>query len=302
MLFGQCFVIMIVIQLYYSTKSRKEKEMFEILLNFLQKKNIDLVGALPLSACRMIRPYLLERAKIQTGTVFMLAIPYYTPACEDEKRCISAYAVSRDYHLFFEELYEELLPYLAEKFPGNRFAAFADHSPISELHAAARAGLGVIGKNGLLLTEKYGSYVFLGEVITDMEIPCEVQTVKLCEDCGACANACPSIVSEKSVCLSALSQKKGSLSEEEKNILLSTNTVWGCDRCQECCPYNLRAKKVGSIYSPIPFFHKDTLPSPTTDAITKMSDADFLTRAYSWRGRETILRNLQLFTKGDTQC
>ncbi len=276
--------------------------MFEILLDFLQKKNIDLVGAVPLSACRITRPYLLERAKIQSGTVFMLAIPYYTPACEDESRCISAYAVSRDYHLFFEALYEELLPALAERFPNNHFAAFADHSPISELHAAARAGLGIIGKNGLLLTEKYGSYVFLGEIITDIEIPCEVQEVKLCEDCGACVNACPSVVSEKSVCLSALSQKKGELSEEEKKILLASGTVWGCDRCQECCPYNLRAKKAGTIYSQIPFFNEETLPSPTAKEIENMSDAEFSARAYSWRGRDTILRNLRLCKKGDTSC
>ena len=302
LLFGRSFAIIVVSKVYYITKCRKEKEMFENLLNFLQKKNIDLVGVLPLSACRVIRPYLLERGNISSGTVFMLAVPYFTPACDDPQRLISAYAVSRDYHLFFEELYDELLPYLAEKFPNNRFAAFADHSPISELHAAARAGLGIIGKNGLLLTEKYGSYVFLGEVITDLEIPCEVQEVKLCEDCGACSNACPSVVSEKSLCLSALSQKKGKLSEEEEKILLATNTVWGCDRCQECCPHNQKAKMAGTIYSPIPFFNENTLSSPSVKEIENMSDKDFAQRAYSWRGREVILRNLRLGEKGDKQC
>ena len=276
--------------------------MFEKLLNFLQKKNINLLGAVPLSACRVIRPYLLERANIQNGTVFVMAVPYFTTACEDTERCISAYAVPRDYHLFFEELYKELLPYLAECFPANRFAAFADHSPISELHAAACAGLGVIGKNGLLLTERYGSYVFLGEIITDMEIPCESHSVKPCQNCGACATACPSIVSEKSRCLSALSQKKGELSTEEQKMLLDTNTIWGCDRCQECCPYNHRAKNAGTIYSPIPFFNNDTLPSPTHKKIENMSDTDFAARAYSWRGRETILRNLRIHEKGDPQC
>lgn len=276
--------------------------MFEKLLNFLQKKKIDLVGTLPLSACRIIRPHLLERANISSGTVFMLAVPYRTPACDEPSRTISAYAVSRDYHLFFEELFDELLPYLAEKFPNNRFAAFADHSPISELHAAARAGLGVIGKNGLLLTEKYGSYVFLGEVVTDMEIPCEVKEVKFCPDCGACADACPASVGDKKVCLSALSQKKGALSEEEEKILLTTNTVWGCDRCQECCPYNKRAKEAGSIYSPIPFFYENTLSSPSAEEIENMSDEEFAQRAYSWRGHETILRNLRMREKGDTQC
>ena len=276
--------------------------MFEKLLIFLQKKNIDLLGTVPLSACRIIRPHLLERANIRGGTVLMMAVPYFTAACEDENKCISSYAVSRDYHLFFEELFKELLPYLERNFPNNRFVAFADHSPISELHAAARAGLGVIGKNGLLLTEKYGSYVFLGEIITDMEIPCEMQPVLLCQDCGACASACPSGVNEKSRCLSALSQKKGKLDEKEQKLLLATNTVWGCDRCQECCPYNHRAKTAGTIYSPIPFFNNDTLPSPTSEEIENMSDADFASRAYSWRGRETIMRNLHIREKGDIQC
>lgn len=276
--------------------------MFEILLDFLQKKNIDWVGILPLSACRVIRPYLLERANISSGTVFVMAVPYYTHACEDAKKCISAYAVSHDYHLFFKELYDELLPYLKEKFPYNRFVGFADHSPISELHAAVHAGLGVIGKNGLLLTQKYGSYVFLSEIITDFEIPCRAHEVNFCLDCGACKNACPTSVADKKLCLSALSQKKGELTKEEQNVLLATNTVWGCDRCQECCPYNLRAKAAGTIYSPIAFFNEDALPDPSTEKIESMSDEDFSARAYSWRGKETILRNLKLHEKGNTQC
>ncbi len=272
------------------------------MLSFLQKKNIELVGVLPLSDCNVTRPYLLERANISSGTVFVMAVPYFTPACEGSGRTVSAYAVSRDYHLFFEELFGELLPYLAEKFPNNRFAAFADHSPISELHAAVRAGLGVIGKNGLLLTQKYGSYVFLGEIITDLEILCRAHEVNFCEDCGACKNACPTAVAEKNLCLSALSQKKGKLTEEEERILLSTNTVWGCDRCQECCPYNHRAMEAGTIYSPIPFFYKKTISSPTTEEIENMSDKDFSERAYSWRGREVILRNLHIEKKGDEPC
>ena len=96
--------------------------------------------------------------------------------------------------------------------------------------------------------------------------------------------------------------KISTLSEEEKQILIQTKTVWGCDRCQECCPYNQRAKKNGTIYSPIPFFNAVTLPSPSVEKIENMSDAEFASRAYSWRGRETILRNLHIKQKGDTPC
>ena len=67
-------------------------------------------------------------------------------------------------------------------------------------------------------------------------------------------------------------------------------------------PYNYRAKEYGSIYSPISFFNENTLPSLSVEEIEKMSDEEFSMRAYSWRGRDTILRNLRLREKGDTSC
>ena len=267
--------------------------MFEKLLNFLQKKNINLLGAVPLSACRVIRPYLLERANIQNGTVFVMAVPYFTTACEDTERCISAYAVPRDYHLFFEELYKELLPYLAECFPANRFAAFADHSPISELHAAACAGLGVIGKNGLLLTERYGSYVFLGEIITNAALTSYAREISHCIDCKKCVNTCPVNLKIEG-CLSAITQKKGELSKNEITAIQKNHCAWGCDTCQEVCPYTVSAIKNGTIFTNIDFFKNDLDPVISTALINSMSDEMFSQKAYSWRGKNVILRNLKI--------
>ena len=278
--------------------------MFAFLSSFFEKKSIDCYAPIPLSECRIVKPYLLERAGIGGGTVIMMAIPYFSPACKAPKRNISAYAVSRDYHLFYKELFAELLSELSERYPQNKFAAFADHSPIDELQAAAKAGLGMIGKNHLLITQKYSSYVFLGELITDIEIPCRAQPILECENCGRCMSLCPA--KECGGCLSALTQKKGALDQNEEAYILKFGSLWGCDICQEVCPHTQRALKRGSIESPIGFFKEEAIPCLSSSLLESMSDEDFAKRAYSWRGRETIMRNIKLAEmqakKGDPSC
>ena len=279
--------------------------MFSFLSEILQKKSIDCFAPIPLKACRVRKPYLLERAGITDGTAVILAIPYYTRACANSERNISAYAVSRDYHRFFQDFFDEILPILRTKFPQHRFAGFADHSPIAETEAAARAGLGVIGKNHLLLTEKYSSYIFLGEIITDAQIPCEIYEISECENCGACMKKCPA--KDCGTCLSALTQKKGVLNTAEEAAILKYGSAWGCDICQEVCPHTQKALKNGTIFSPIPYFGGTALAHLTVKALDAMTDEEFTRRAYAWRGRETVRRNLLLFekgaqTEGDSVC
>lgn len=266
--------------------------MFSFLSEILQKNHINCFGILPLSACRITKPYLLEKASIREGSVILFAVPYFTPACEDPNRNVSAYAVGRNYHSFFDSLYQSILPQLEKAYPENRFVGFADHSPIAEVEAAARAGLGKIGKNGLLLTERYSSYIFLGEIITDILCSSEVHDLTFCEDCGLCRQICP--IRECGVCLSALTQKKGILTASESASIQKFGSAWGCDLCQEVCPYTRQAKERGTIYTPIPYFYEKTIPHLTRSILDEMEDDFFAERAYSWRRRETVRRNLIL--------
>lgn len=270
--------------------------MFERIRQLLAEQGILLSAAISLADCTVKKSYLLERAGIgETGTAVVFAIPYHTPTCEAPDRNLSRYAVGRDYHLFVKELSQNLLPRLQDEFPSSRFALFADHSPIDEREAAAKAGLGIIGRHGLLITEPYSSHVFVGELVTDeplLENLRIMQEIATCENCGACLAACPYVKGEIGECLSALTQKKGALKSQEEQALVRYGTVWGCDICQEACPHTKKALLTSRITSPIAFFHGSPTPHLTYDGIREMSDAEFSERAYSWRGREVILRNL----------
>ena len=265
-----------------------EKVISELFLS----EGIELWSAIDLDECTVTRRYLLDRNGISTGSVIIMAVPYLSHDYGEGN--VSEYAKCKDYHLYFKELFSRILPKLKEEFPQNVFCGFSDHSPINEREAAARAGLGLIGLNGLLITEKYSSFVFLGEIITDIRIEGTVCKIQYCKQCGHCRRACPAGFGSHSECLSSLTQKKGDLTEEETGILSKSDCVWGCDICQTVCPHTKSAIQNGTAFSHIPFFIEERLPRLTYRSVSEMSDSAFSQRAYAWRGRQTILRNLKI--------
>lgn len=278
--------------------------IYNFLCNILNDTGI-LCRPVPLEECRIIKPYLLQKQGIEPscGTAFMLAVPYLIPQeAQNRERNLSLYAISRDYHLFFEELSKEILPLLRQHYPSAHFGLFADHSPIDEVDAAGRARLGVKGKNGMLITEEYGSFVFLGEIITDAKIEIDHkgyipkgQPIPECLNCDRCALSCPSgcIGQDKSECLSSLTQKKGELGNEEYKKINAHKLVWGCDTCQLVCPHNASVLSSKISYA-VDFFKEGVISRLSEQIIDAMSDSEFSKRAYSWRGKDVIKRNLML--------
>ncbi len=246
-------------------------------------------GFLPFSAVKdsLIPCRGIKRLPQNAKTVIMMLFPYYIAPFPE--RNISLYAVVPDYHTVVGELLKDLARDCENAFHAQ-FVPFTDSSPIPEILSAAMAGLGAIGKNGLLLHPVYGSYCFLGELVTDYDFAAGCQKITCCIGCNACVKACPgNALSDSgkdfSRCISALTQKKKPLSPDEEEAIRKNGYVWGCDRCQTVCPYNRCPKK-----TPIQAFYHNAVP-----VITKENVSELLSdRAFAWRGEAVIRRNLAL--------
>ena len=265
--------------------------MKDILKTYFASKNIEYYAVLDYADCKEINPGIMEREDFTPCSVIVYLLPYYT----GETVNISRYAASLDYHLALREIAEGLIEAIRTARPDASAKGYGDHSPIDEVGASLISGLGLVGDNGLIINEKYGSYVFIGDVVTDIP-PSELgaitpQKVRRCHSCGACKRACPTGIlrGEGKDCLSAITQRKGELTEEEKALMIRYNTAWGCDLCQSVCPYN-REPKV----TPIEFFRRERISNLTRGILDSMDKAAFLRRAFSWRGRKTVERNLDI--------
>lgn len=220
-------------------------------------------------------------------TVIVACFPYLLPESEYEGINISKYAVVTDYHSVAMMHLEKAAKQLKELFPDHEFSAFSDNSPIPEVKAACLAGLGVRGMNSLLITEKYGSYVFIGEIVTDLEIEAEEHSEIPCIKCGKCIITCPSSAIkensfDRSICISEITQKKRELSEEEIRLMKECGCIWGCDICQNVCPMNQEAAT-----TEIEEFLSSAVPHIE-------SGCSLEGRAYEWRGRKVIERNISI--------
>lgn len=232
------------------------------------------------------------RARIPQGaaSVIVLLFGYYTepfPA-----RNVARYAIPDDYHTTILPLLQERCDALALAFPGEAFVPFVDASPIDEVSAAVQAGLGCVGKNHLLLTQRYGSYCFIGEIVTTLALPqSDASPPALCSGCDACVQACPSgaLSAEgflKENCRSHISQKKGALSDWEAQQLREGGFVWGCDRCVDACPQNRCVQK-----SETPAFWRNPVSNLTWENLNAVLEH----KSYAWRTQTVLERNLSLF-------
>ena len=285
------------------------------MIDFYGFFGIDTFGAIPLSECVIVKPYLLEREGLPTdgsGSVLLFLLPYYTKSGEGGN--VSMYAVAEDYHEYARMLFSELCPRLRELAPEAHFAGYADHSPILEVDAAAKAGLGVYGENGLLISKPYSSFVFIGGIYTDLDVSawermvCGVKVRDAyvpgrCCGCGACRASCPAgAIGElghidRERCFSAVTQKKR-LTENDEKAVADAEYVWGCDICQLVCPMTKAVRAAGTLETPLSYFKQKlikTLDEGTLSALC--GSGEFSRRAFSWRGADVVRRNLRLRDK-----
>ena len=227
--------------------------------------------------------------------VLAAAFPYYAG---ERPGNLSRYARGMDYHAALGRRLERAARLLAERYPGRRLVPGVDDSPLPEREAARLAGIGILGDHGLIILPPYGSWIFLGTLLTDLPLPSAAEPSPGCHHCGACRRACPgrSLGADgrvdQSRCLSALTQRNGPLEPEQARLVEAHELIWGCDRCQTVCPYNRQAAETS-----LPEFREGLICSLEAGDVAGLTRRQLVEkyplRAFTWRGPGPLRRNLE---------
>ena len=180
-------------------------------------------------------------------SVIAVAVNYYTPFIHETAPAsgkISRYAWGDDYHDIVKEKLRSLLDWIVAEFPGAAGKACVDTAPVMEKAWAERAGIGWIGKHSNVITKEYGSWVFLGEILLNLELDHDEPTTDHCGSCTACLDACPTnaivdpyvIDSNKCISYATIELRTEELPEQVRSHL--NGWIYGCDICQDVCPWN----------------------------------------------------------------
>ena len=222
--------------------------------------------------------------------IIVCAFPYYTGEYEDSN--LSKYCYGKDYHLVAKDYLQKICDYLSEEY-------FVDNGPLVDRHLAYLAGIGYFGINNNIITDEYGSYIFIGYIVNNYEFHVDKPLPKTCIKCNKCVKYCPgnAILGNYELnpkrCLSYITQKKGDFSEEEKTLLRDNKKIFGCDICQDVCPHNKRISK-----TEINEFIDNQITKLEYEEINDISNKEFKRRygdrAFSWRGKNIIKRNIEI--------
>lgn len=181
-------------------------------------------------------------------SVVSLLLNYYPDSKQnDESFKISKYAYGQDYHFVIKDKLKEFLHSIQENIGEVSGRAFVDSAPVLDKAWAAKSGLGWIGKNSNLITQKVGSFYFIAELIIDLELEYDYAVTDHCGSCTACIDACPTqaivapYIVDGSKCISYYTiELKENLPEEMKGKF--DEWMFGCDTCQDVCPWNRFSK------------------------------------------------------------
>jgi epoxyqueuosine reductase len=279
------------------TKAEYINEEKEHLLLWLKNKYYAGLTYMNNNIEKRLNPALLtENAK----SVIVVLLNYYPEEIQSHNLpVISKYAYSKDYHLIIKNKLKQLLKIINEKVGKTKGRYYCDSAPLLEKTLARKAGLGWIGKNSLLINKKYGSFNFIGELVIDRELYYDEPFKEdLCGSCNKCIESCPTeaIIKPKIIdagkCISYITKENKDIIPENLAIKLN-NRLFGCDICQDVCPWNK---------NPIKAKNKDF---PVIKEILKMNYSDwenideetfnkiFSHTPIKWAGIEKIKANLQ---------
>jgi len=206
----------------------------------------------------------------------------YTPATDalenlayPERGNISVYARNRDYHDILKGMLKHLAQFIAARF-GAGVKVFVDTAPVMEKPLGERAGIGWQGKHTNLVSRRHGSWLFLGEIFTTLDIPPDDPHADRCGSCTACQDICPTDAFtapyklDATRCISYLTiEHAGPIPHEFRAAM--GNRIYGCDDCLAVCPWNRFARAAAHAKLQA----RDDLTAPSLGALARLSDAEF---------------------------
>ena len=198
-----------------------------------------------------------------------------------------------DYHYVLQDKLDRLAKGIEELTADFEYKGMVDTGALVDTAVARRAGIGFIGKNGLVISKEFGSYMFLGELITNLDIEPDQPVDYDCGDCNRCVTACPTscLIGDGTMnakrCLSFQTQDKGIMDLEFRKKIKTI--IYGCDICQICCPYNK------GLDNPLATEIDPDLAHPELLPFLELSNGQFKEKfghiAGSWRGKNILQRN-----------
>ncbi|MFA9397486.1 MAG: tRNA epoxyqueuosine(34) reductase QueG [Clostridiaceae bacterium] len=221
-------------------------------------------------------------------TIITVAFPYFKGEHKDEIY-FSKYTLGMDYHLIVKKYLDDISSFINGL--GFEARSFCDNNSLMERYIALKGGLGFIGKNNMIINRKYGSYIFLGEILTDIELEPNTEVENKCGDCTLCQDVCPtnSLKENNSLkCLSYVSQNKNIKDQDFMNF---KGRLFGCDSCQDCCPFN----KNPEISNLSDFDQFDYMKCVELDELVNLDNNTFRKKykitASGWLGKNILIRN-----------
>jgi epoxyqueuosine reductase len=225
-------------------------------------------------------------------------------------KLVARYARGRDYHNFLKKRLRKLADFVRALAPDIEARALCDDAPILERAWAARAGLGFVGKNGMLIVPGSGSMLLLGEVITTLSLPADAPIAERCGSCTRCLDACPTrafpkpFVLDARRCISYLTIEQRGPSDPSLREPVGDH-LFGCDDCQTVCPFNRAASLTERARSTAPFEPLDRWATMDLEALLSIDEDTWGERfegsPLKRAGRAGLARNaaLVLGNRGD---
>ena len=279
------------------------------IINLFNKLHIDLIGFCKLEYFKDLESILKEKERLGFKTSFevgdiddktfknseynsaiVIGVPYSKLNVDNRKEdevYFSSVAVGIDYHIILKDKLKFISDYLKDL--GYKSFIGVDNNIYNERYLAYKSGLGFFGKNGMLINDKYGSFFYIGIILTNALFKYGKPLNKKCYECNKCINSCPTKAIKEnyfvdgSKCLSYLTQKKSLTKEEE---IFINECVYGCDICQNICPHNSKTNEIDAKFVNINEF-------------LNMSEEDYKNiyerNSSYWRGKKIIDRNIKLY-------